>query len=194
MSRTAIKPELGALGVSLCMLLAGAAGDQTQTLTFEQRVAAERAILAVYHSHQLGSYRSLDEVATREFLEKRVRTYLKQSVALETVWNTPVTPAMLEAESARVAREGRLPERLREIYAALGNDPLVILECFVRPSLVSRLTRSFFASDERFGGTAQGKEWDTWWEQEKASFDESLVRPIAPGQARLAAWSRCSGP
>lgn len=38
----------------------------------------------------------------------------------------------------------RMPERLRELYAALGNDLLLIQECLVRPVLVDRLSRNFF--------------------------------------------------
>jgi N-acetylneuraminic acid mutarotase len=40
-----------------------------------------------------------------------------------------------------------MPERLQELYAALGNDPFLIKECLVRPALVDRLTRNFYAFD-----------------------------------------------
>ena len=62
----------------------------------------------------------------RAVLETRVRTALKQSLALETLWGTPVTAAMLRRESERMTRETRLPERLRELRAALDDDPLLV--------------------------------------------------------------------
>ena len=41
------------------------------------------------------------------------------------------------------------PSRLHELYAALRNDEQLILEMVARPSLVERLTRNFFAFDQR---------------------------------------------
>ena len=45
-----------------------------------------------------------------------------------------------------------MPDRLRELHAALGNDPFLVGECLARPALVDRLVRNFFAFDERFHG------------------------------------------
>src|SRR4030095_10752883 len=39
----------------------------------------------------------------------------------------------------RMAQHTRLPEVLRELFAALGNDPFVIAECLARPVLAERL-------------------------------------------------------
>ena len=41
---------------------------------------------------------------------------------------------------------------LREIFAALGNDPLVIAECLARPILTERLITELYAHDQRFHG------------------------------------------
>ncbi len=119
------------------------AGD----LTFESRVEAQRAIERVYHSHRSGQPPPLGRTVPREVIENKVRTYLRQSRALEEIWNTPVTAEMLQAELRRIARSTRLPNRLQEIYEALGNDPVLIHECFARPVLVNRLVRTFFAGD-----------------------------------------------
>src|SRR6185295_18790317 len=73
--------------------------------------------------------------------------YLKQSVALETYWHTPVTAEMLRAEMERQAKGSRMPERLRELYEALGNDPVLVAECLARPALVDRLSRNFYSFD-----------------------------------------------
>ena len=46
-----------------------------------------------------------------------------------------------------MARGTRLPDRLRELFAALDEDPFVIKECLARATLVDRLTRNFYAFD-----------------------------------------------
>src|SRR6266850_5261007 len=120
-----------------------------RTLTFEDRVRAQEAIERVYYSHQIGATKSFEEAVPREFLEKKVRTYLKQSAALEELWNTRETEAALAAELARIVRSTRFPSRLTEIYDSLDHDRFLILECFARPLLVDRLSRNFFTFDSR---------------------------------------------
>ena len=39
----------------------------------------------------------------------------------------------------RIARHTKQPEVLRELFEALGNDPVVIAECLARPLLAERL-------------------------------------------------------
>ena len=78
----------------------------------------------------------------RTVLEAKVEKYLKQSVALERFWHTPVTGEMLQAEMERQARQSRMPERLGELYAVLGDDPSLVRECLARPALVDRLTEA----------------------------------------------------
>ena len=43
----------------------------------------------------------------------------------------------------RMAQHTKQPEVLREIFAALGNDPFVIAECLARPVLSERLRSKF---------------------------------------------------
>ena len=78
-------------------------------------------------------------------LEAKVRKYLEQTVALQTYWKTAVTDETLQRELERMAQGTRMPERLQEVYAALGNDTFLIKECVARATLVDRLTRNFFA-------------------------------------------------
>src|SRR5260370_28593456 len=52
----------------------------------------------------------------------------------------------------RMASHSKQPEVLRELYAALGNDPYVIAETLARQELADRLIRSSYAYDERFHG------------------------------------------
>src|SRR5438270_768748 len=62
----------------------------------------------------------------------------------------------------RMAQLTKQPEVLRELFAALGNDPFVIAECLARPVLAERLIRNFDAShqeplESRRGGAHRNK-------------------------------------
>jgi N-acetylneuraminic acid mutarotase len=134
-------------GIAVSLLLVSF-GVSARDLTFEERVRAQESIERVYYAHQIGATRTFEEAVPLEVLEQKVTTYLKQSAALEIYWHTPVTAEMLRRETERQAQGTRMPERLRELYGALGNDPVLIAECLARPTLVDRMSRSFFAFDE----------------------------------------------
>ena len=136
-------------------------------LTFEQRVEAQRAIERVYYSHQIGARMPFDEAVTGAILEAKVRAYLEKSMALERLRSTRVTVEMLQEEADRIAAHTRMPDRLRELYTALGNDRQVILECLIRPVLVERLSReasSLPGLQEimSYGSQAAGCTGDIW--------------------------------
>jgi N-acetylneuraminic acid mutarotase/predicted RecA/RadA family phage recombinase len=116
-------------------------------LTFEDRVRAQEAIERVYYSHQIGATEPFEEAVPREVIEAKVRRYLKLSVALEQFWSAPVTAAMLDGETQRIAGRTHMPARLEEIYAALGDDSILYEECYARQVIVERLVRDYFASD-----------------------------------------------
>jgi hypothetical protein len=124
------------------------ANSFARDLTFEDRVNAQEAIERVYYSHQIGATKPFEEAVPRAVLEQKVRTYLKESVALESYWKTRITAQALTRELERMTRHTRLPNRLREIDFALGNDPQLLLECLARPALADRLARNFFAFDQ----------------------------------------------
>ena len=137
-----------ALAGSLGLAVSAGPGE----LSFKDRVDAQEAIERAYHSHQIGAKEQLDEQLLRSIAARKVRTYLKQLVLLEKFWNTRITAEALSAEMRRIVRNTGLPDRLEQIYASLGNDSLLIQECFVRPILAERLSRRFFAFDERIHG------------------------------------------
>jgi hypothetical protein len=85
-------------------------------------------------------------------IEKKVEDYLRDSQALEDYWQRPITPDQLQAEMERIASHTKQPGVLREIFAALGNDPFVIAECLARPVLAERLLTELYAHDQRFHG------------------------------------------
>src|SRR5262249_15492678 len=96
---------------------------------------------------QLGTTKPFEEAVPRAVLERKVLTYLEQSVALETIRHTPVTAEMLGQEQFRIERDTRFPERLQELYAALGSDSVLVQECLIRPVLVGRMTRGLAVTD-----------------------------------------------
>jgi hypothetical protein len=116
---------------------------QPRAFSFAERVAYQRAIEDVYWRHRIWPKEnpnpkpSLDAVMSQAQIEKKVTDYVRKSQALED--NRPITADQLQAEMDRMAQHTRQPEVLRELFAALGNDPFVIAECLVRPLLAERL-------------------------------------------------------
>jgi N-acetylneuraminic acid mutarotase len=145
-------------GVLAALVCTGAIASQARprSLTFEERVKAQEAIERVYYSHRIGHADSFEKAVPREVVEGKVRKYLEQTGALASDRKIVVTDAMLQAELQRMTAGTRMPERLHELYTALGNDPFVIKECLARATLVDRLTRDSHAVDPSpYAGTAQ---------------------------------------
>src|SRR6476646_3127342 len=126
-----------------------------RTLTFSERVAYQRAIEDVYWHHRIwpkerpDTKPSLDAVMSKAQLEKKVSDYLRKSQALEDYWQRPITARQLQAEMDRMAKHTKQSNVLRELFAALGNDPFVIAECLARPLLSERLRTSSCGYDHR---------------------------------------------
>src|SRR5256714_1084584 len=126
-------------------------------LTFAERVAYQRAIEEVYWRHRIWPKErpdpkpSLDAVMSRAQLEKKVADYLRNSQVLGDYWHRPITPEQLQAEMERMAQHTKQPEVLRELFAALGNDPFVIAECLARPALSERLVMSLHGTQIKAG-------------------------------------------
>src|SRR5258705_5595754 len=129
-----------------------------RTLTFADRVAYQRAIEEVYWQHRIwpkanaGPKPPLGKVMSQAQIEEKVEDYLRNSQALEDYWQRLITPDQLQAEMERMASHTKQPGVLREIFAALGNDPLVIAECLARPVLAERVITELYAHDQRFHG------------------------------------------
>ena len=117
---------------------------QNRSLSFAERVAYQRAIEDVYWRHRIWPKErpdpkpSLDVVMSQATIEKKVQDYLRNSELLEQEWQKPIRPEHLQAEMDRMASHTKQPEVLRELFAALGNDPFVIAECLARPVLAER--------------------------------------------------------
>ncbi len=116
-------------------------------LTFEQRAGFQKAIEEVYWKHTIwpaenpGPKPELKTVMPDLAIRRATREYIRNSNALDSLSERRITPRRMQAEMNRMARETQNPELLRELWAALLNDPYVIAECFARPALVERFIR-----------------------------------------------------
>ena len=110
--------------------------------------AYQRAIENVYRQHRIwpqerpDSKPSSGAVMSQAQLQEKVIKYLRNSQTLDDC-QRPITADQLQTEMNRMAEHTKQPGVLREPFAALGNDPLVIAECLARPILSERLIRDF---------------------------------------------------
>ena len=139
-----IKFRVFALTAALCLafLLVGSpanggegsttpasASQHSTALSFAARVAYQSALEEVYWRHRIWPSDNptpkppLQELISPAQLEEKVRSYLRESQRLEQKWQRVIMPEELQEEMERMARDSRQTAVLREIFAALGNDP-----------------------------------------------------------------------
>jgi N-acetylneuraminic acid mutarotase len=140
----AVPTTLGPPGSSI-KKTRGAPGPALVGLTFAERIAYQRAIEEVRWRHRIwpkGNPQTkppLDVVISRKQIEHKVADYLRKSQLVTDQRDSPISASELQAELDRMASDTRQPEVLRELFEALGNDPLVIVECLARPIVAERL-------------------------------------------------------
>ncbi len=127
-------------------LLRNQAPENLRTvLTFADRVAYQYAIEDVYWRHRIWPKENpvpkpqLDAIVSHREIERRVEDYLRKSQFVADQRGSPITARELQAEMERMASHTRQPDVLRELFAAVGNDPFVIAECLALPILAERL-------------------------------------------------------
>ena len=137
---------------------ATACKQTTRTLSCADRVAYQRAIEDVYWRHRIwpkeqsGPKPALEKIMSQAQIEAKVEEYLRNSELLAQYWHRPITPEQLQAEMDRMAKRTKQPEVLRELFAALGNDPFVVAECLARPALAERLVTQLYGVDQKIHG------------------------------------------
>ena len=146
------------------------------------RVAMQRVVDEVYWRHTVwpeagGEAKpSFAAVMSSDASRLKVEEMLRKSDALGRLWRQEISGQMLQAEINRMARGSRDPERLREIFSSLNNDPQLIAEALARPVLVERLIRNFYANDKRLQADASRLSFDEWWQSVRGDFS---ARPAA---------------
>ena len=132
-------------------------------LTFEERVACQKAIEKVYWENRIWpkdnkqpkpSFKSL---MPESELRSKVDNILRQSNALEYYWQAPIKAEQLQAETNRMAQQTKNPAALKHLWNALNNDPHIIAECLARPILAERLINNWYSGDERFHGQLKAR-------------------------------------
>jgi len=136
------------------------------TLTFAERVGYQRAIEEVRCRNRIWPKENprpkppLQAIISAPEIEQNVKDYLRKSQLLADQRGRPISASELQAEMERMAKCTKQPDVLRELFAALANDPFVIAECLARqilaerligdPTVVARVSpalRSVFAAD-----------------------------------------------
>lgn len=177
-SRKAVAVLWSSISVILLMLgsiLSPPSHAASRTLTFEDRVAAQRAIEEVYWRHRIwpkenpGSKPALSAVVPASMIRTKVDDYLRKLSALEHRWNRRISPKELQAEIERMASTTQSPSMLRELFSALGNDAFLVAECLALPALADDLSRTAFVAEGSAGNARTG--FDEWWEAARNGFE-----------------------
>ncbi len=102
--------------------------------------------------------------------ESRFERDLAKSAILERRWGIVFSDEELQAELDRMARNTLRPQKLRELFATLGDDPDLIAEVLVRPVLADRRLRSQFERDTQLRALAPKLSFDAWLARQPESF------------------------
>ncbi len=125
-------------------------------LNLEDRVRCQEAIERVYWSHRSsGQELSFEQAVPQTVVRQRAEDAVLKTAALRRFWQVAITPEQLQAELDRMAAHSQSPARLRELFAALGNDPAKAAECLARPRSPTGSSATHYAHDQRLHGATQ---------------------------------------
>ena len=149
-------------GVARAVILACAVSTSyARDVSMEQRVDAELALQRVYWTlrsfptDNAQSRPGFEAVLPKEAATAKVVDYLRKGKALEDLWGVTISADLLQAEMRRMTRSSQSPEVLKELFSALGNDPLLIAECLARPAVTDRFIRDRYGRDRRLHAEAR---------------------------------------
>ena len=187
-----------ALSMLLTLGTVAASAPSRRIVTFEDRVAAQKAIEQVYWNHRIWPKDNptpkpaLSAVLPDAAIEARVEDYLRKSNALETYWQRLITTDLLQAEIDRMAASTRDGRVLGELHAALGNDAFLIAETLVRQTLVDRLVHESYANDAQRNATPQSEvSFDAWWKTQRGTL-ATTVAATGPFTLESPATASCT--
>lgn len=84
------------------------------------------------------------DIVKPDQIRKTVLESLKMEAVLLNTFNFEVTPAMLQHDLDRMAKNTKDPKRLKELFTVFNNDPMTIVQCVSRPYLVKKKTANSF--------------------------------------------------
>lgn len=142
--------------VLFVLLPLAAVAESGAPLSFGERLATERAIQDFYQRGRINASAEYTErtqtsgAIPDDAIRDRVAGMLVDNVLLARLTGKGVTRDDLQREMNRMARDTRAPERLRSLFAALANDPVLIAECIARPVIVRQRLRALYTGDREF--------------------------------------------
>lgn len=169
------------IGLAMGMYLVATAGWSRGPLTFDERVKAQEAIERVYYAHRIWPKENpqpkppFEQMVSKAQIEAKVTEYLKKCNALDRYWQRSIQPEQLQAEMERMAGQSKAHAMLKDLFAALQDDPALIAECLARPILADRLIHSWVQNQEgteredpnssaQSGILGHPVEFESWWE------------------------------
>lgn len=183
----------GMLLLILSTFLVPGAVAQT-TFSLEKRIACQTVIENIRWSHRLWPEENSSvkpqrsEILSDQQIRVKVEDSLRMEAALDGIYGIEITEAMLQAELDRMTGSTRAPGRLQELFGALGNDPVTIAECLVRPALVSKQLYNRYAKDD-----SQHAGLRLQAETALAINDDPVTLEASGGQERLVHLVRVDG-
>lgn len=128
----------------------------SEPLTIQQRIDAQISIDKTLYENRIwpesniAQKPSFESFYTREDAKRKVENYLKESNALEKLFNFKTTHIDIQNELNRIVANSKDKVLLKKIFDSLNNDPRLIAECLVRPLVVDKKIRSLFSSNQSF--------------------------------------------
>ena len=130
-----------------------ASGGRSSQLELRERIFAQRRIEHVYYERRLWPKENpqpkppFEAMVPAAVIERSARESIQKSNVLKQRWGIDVTPAMLQAEMDRMARDTKNPTMLGELFAALNHDPTLIAETLARDHLSDTLIHAAYVND-----------------------------------------------
>jgi len=160
-----VPPRSAARARLTLTLLAGTllafAAHAAPAMTLEERIACREKVEDVYWAHRIwpqenqGRKPAREAVAPHAAIAARVEESLRYETALGELWQEALSPQAIQDEMDREARATRDPAMLRELWAALDDDPSRVAECLVRPELAERRIKERYANDPSLHGATR---------------------------------------
>jgi len=105
------------------------------------------ALKRVEHSHLIDCREPFEDAFPDESAVRMIEDGLLATQALKDLYGVSLTWQDLQADLDRMAADSKDPDRLRELFAALGNDPERLAEALVRPRLAPKRLRTAYYWD-----------------------------------------------
>lgn len=119
-----------------------------EAIPLNQRAEGMREVERVRQKHRIGADSSFDSRYPESFWQAQAEDVVRKSNCLRDRWGIRIDDRALSRELRRICASTQAPERLEEIFKALGWSSVRIKECLVRPILADRLFRDRVANDK----------------------------------------------